>query len=269
MTRPSHAASTVPPSFRPRSVPARRGRGAGARAGALVLSLVLALVSLAGPPSAFAQEAADALPVGRLTVTGEGRVAAVPDMGEVSLAVVRESKNAGEALAAASLAAADVLEEMRAMGVEPRDVQTVAVSLDPVYGDRTEPQGTPLIVGYRARNALSVRVRDLNLLGAVIDRSVAMGANEGGGLRLTVSNADELLVEARRLAVRDARARAEEMADAAGVGLGALVSLGEAGFMAPPPVFLEARMDMAASVPIAAGEAELTASVTAVYAIGE
>ena len=239
------------------------------RAGLRTLGLAL-VVATSGPSigSAIAQDAATAMPAGRITVTGEGRVAAVPDMATLSLAVVREAENAGDALADASSAAADVLAAMAEAGIEARDVRTTDVSLDPLYGEVERPRGTPPIVGYRARNALSVRVRDLAALGAVIDRSVAVGANEGGGLQLTVSDAEALREEARRLAVEDAAARAAGMAEAAGVTLGPLVALNEGGAQPFPPI-IGARMAMAESVPIAAGETEITASVTAVYAIGE
>ena len=245
--------------------PARGSARASLRMACVALT-VAAYGALVGP--SFAQDAAPSVTEGRISVTGEGRVTVVPDMAAVSLAVVREAPNAGDALAQASAAAADVLAAMRTLGIDPRDVQTIDVSLNPVYGERDEPGDVSPIVAYRARNALSVRVRDLARLGEVIDRSVAMGANEGGGLQLTVSNADGLRGEARRLAVRDAAARAEEMAEAAGVAIGPLVELREGGARPFEPV-LEARMAMADSVPIAAGETEITASVTAVYAIEE
>ena len=258
-----------------RSITARhpgvpRGVGEHGRLARIVLRTALTLGLLAGAGvTALAQDGAPgSLPVGRLAVVGEGRVAAIPDMGEISLAIVRDAPNAGDALARTAAAAADVLATMQELGIEPRDVQTTDVSLNPVYGETERSRDTPPVIGYSARNAFTVRVRDLDRLGEVIDRSVAMGANEGGGLRLTVSNADELRDEARRLAVRAAAARAADMAEAAGVTLGPIVSLGEGGAQAfPMPV---GRMAMSAeAMPIAAGEMEITASVQAVYAIGE
>lgn len=248
-----------------RMAPAR-GSSVGYRNGLpAILALALAF-AVATPADTVAQEAG-AAPTGQITARGTGRVAAVPDMAEVSLGVVREAANASEALRATSAAASEVLATMADLGIEPRDVQTSDVSLNPVYDQRQgDEPGAPVITGYRARNALTVRVRDLALLGEVIDRSVAIGANEGGGLRLTVSNADELEDEARADAVRNAREKAEAMARAAGIELGPLLSLDEDGGPSPVPQ-MAMRMQMAEAVPIAAGESDVTASVTAIYAI--
>ena len=246
--------------------------GRPVRAPRMVTFTALLLAAVLAPTAtrAVAQEAPLAeAGTGRITATGEGAVAAVPDVAEISLAVVREAPGAGEALDAASAATAEVLAAMGAMGIEARDVRTADVSLEPVYDaalDPLEARRSPAIVAYRARNALVVRVRAFDRLGAVIDRAVELGANEGGGLRLMVADEEALRDRARRLAVVDARERAAGMAEAAGVTLGPLVSLGEGGGVGPLGAPRMAMME-ARAVPVAAGETEVSASVTAVYAI--
>lgn len=235
----------------------------------LIHPATLALALLAVP--ATAQERPPE--PGRIAVTGEGRATAAPDMATIALAVTREGETAGEALNATSEAMTEVLAAMREIGLEDRDVQTNDVSLSPVYerDDGTRPGRTrPEIVGYTARNGVSVRVRDLDLLGTVIDRAVELGANEGGGLFFGNSDSEAMRREARMLAVEDARARAEAMASAAGVELGRIVSLQEGGGFSPAPRPFEARMvmDEAAAVPIAAGESEIVERVSAVFEIG-
>lgn len=258
---PSATFAVSVPSGRPVRVPRM----------ATFMALLLAAMLAPSAPQAVAQEAALAeAGTGRIAVTGEGSVAAVPDMAEISLAVVREAPGAGEALDAASAATAEVLAAMGAMGIEARDVRTADVSLEPVYDaalDPLEARRSPAIVAYRARNALVVRVRAFDRLGAVIDRAVELGANEGGGLRLMVADEEALRDRARRLAVLDARERAAGMAEAAGVTLGPLVSLGEGGGVGPVGAPRMAMME-ARAVPVAAGETEVSASVTAVYEIG-
>ena len=245
------------------------GRTRGRTLGALLVAMALLPAPFLSAP-VFAQ---DAPAPGRLSVSGEGRVAAAPDMATVSLAVSRETETASEALRATSEAMAEVLAALREAGLEERDVQTTDVSLSPVYerDSSIRPERErPTIVGYAARNGISVRVRDLDLLGEVLDRTVDLGVNEGGGLVFGNSEVDALQSEARALAVGDAVARAEAMAAAAGVELGRLVSLQEGGGFVPPPRPFETRMAAAeaVAVPIAAGESETVARVNAVFEIG-
>ena len=251
--------------FKRRSRPSG-GRIAGVTALRGVPTAALAIALLAVP--ALAQAVTEP---GRITVMGEGRVAAAPDMATITLTVSRDAPSAGEALRAASQAMGEVLAAMGEEGIAERDLRTTEVSLFPIYArEETGPgRDRPSIAGYTARNGLDVRVRDLSRLGAVIDRAVTMGANEGGGLVFGNADGDELSNEARAAAVRDARTRADAMAEAAGVQLGRLVSLREAGGGAPPPVF-ETRMAVAeaAPVPIAGGESETVARVEAVFEIG-
>lgn len=233
----------------------------------LIAVALLAIAPLATP--ALAQDAEP----GRIVVSGEGRATAVPDEATISLAVAREAETASEALRATSEAMAEVLAAMREAGLEDRDLRTSEVSISPVYerDDGTRPGRTrPTIVGYVARNGLSVRVRDLDLLGTVLDRSVALGANEGGWLSFGNSDAEALRAEARVAAVRDAVDKAEAMAGAAGVELGRLVTLEEGGTATPRAPMMEARMMAAdaAPVPIAAGESVIVQRVSATFEIG-
>ena len=114
---------------------------------------------------------------------------------------------------------------------------------------RAEPRpAPPAIVGYRASNRVTVRLRDVTKVANVIDTLVGAGANDIGGINFTVSQASKLLDEAREKAVADARRKAEIYAKAAGVTLGAPLSISEEG--APVPVY---RGKMAAAM--AAGDA--------------
>ncbi|MEY3309260.1 MAG: hypothetical protein RLZZ413_3298, partial [Pseudomonadota bacterium] len=129
-------------------------------------TLVMALLLGAGLWSpALAAETA------LITVTGEGSVEAKPDMATVTLGVTTEGTTAAEAMAANAVQLGAVLEQLRAAGIEDRDLQTSGLSLNPNW---QQPQGemTPRIVGYLAMNQLTVRVRDLEALGGVLDRSI-------------------------------------------------------------------------------------------------
>ena len=207
-------------------------------------------------------------PVRQITVTGEGMVAAAPDMAWISVGVTHEAVKAGEAMDAMSAAMTQVLAELRAAGIAQTDIQTGQLSLEPRY-DYSSPDGVPKMTGYIASTTLEVRVRALDDLGGVLEAVVNEGANRLGGIRFDVADKDAVLDAARRDAVADARARAELYADAGGFTLGALLTLSESGGYSPPMPMYDMRggAEMAMAVPVAAGEVNFQAMVTMTYAI--
>jgi hypothetical protein len=201
-----------------------------------------------------------------ISVTGEGIVAAAPDLATVSLGVTMQGDTAAAAMAAGNSALQAVLERLKAAGIEDRDLQTSNLSLNPNWqsGDGTT---APVIVGYVASNILSVRVRDLDKLGAVLDAVVTDGANTLNGISFGLADPDPVLDQARTEAVADARGRAELLVGAAGVKLGRILSIAESGGMMPMPAPMF-RMEAASdAVPVAGGEVGMSASVTITYEI--
>lgn len=223
-----------------------------------------AVVMLAGSMAA-AQEAA----LRQITVTGEGRVAAAPDMATLRLGAAAEAKEAAEALRLTSEITQRILDRLGEAGIEARDIQTSGLSLSPLRQNYREGNAeTPGIAGYAASNGVTVRLRDLDRLGDVLDAVVSDGANTLDGLSFGLTDPRPLMDEARQLAVADARAKAELYAKAAGVTLGAVQSLVERGGGSPAPYMAE--MSMArGSVPVAAGELDVSADVQIVYEIAE
>lgn len=221
-----------------------------------LLGIILFLPTVAG-----AQEQAR-----QIVVQGQGVVTADPDMAIISLGVTREARTASAAMDAASAATLEVLASIRQAGVAQRDVQTSSVDLSPRW-DQSQ-NGRPILSGYVASNTLSVRVRALDELGSLLDSAVGTGANTTNGLTFTVAEPRRLEDEARALAVRDARARAELLAEAAGVTLGQVVTISEAGVAMPPsPLMRAAAMEQSMAVPVATGEVEYRVSVDVVFDI--
>lgn len=259
--RPAPIRPSRPVPRAPRArLPRRPGPAADCRArwGAV---LVAALVALALPLATAAQEA------GRITVTAQGRATAAPDLAVITLGVQREAPSAAEAVAEMSAGAEAVLAAVEAAGIAGRDVQTQGLDLSPRREMREGP-GRGEIVGYVAATTVTVRVRDLGRLGAVLDSVVGAGANLFRGLSFDLADRQAAEDAARRAAVAEARRRAALYAEAAGVALGPLVRLEEAGG-APRPEMMRAATAMAdaGGVPVAEGELELTARVTLVYGI--
>ncbi|MBY6004791.1 SIMPL domain-containing protein [Salipiger bermudensis] len=225
------------------------------------LALVTACTLLLSAGAAFAQDSAL-----KLTVTGEGEAVAVPDMATVSLGVSVENADPGTAMNEASEVAAAILARLDAMGIAARDRQTSDVGLQPIWSNYDSERARE-ITGYEASNRLTVRVRDLDQLGAVLGAVTEDGANRLSGLSFGLQDPDPVTEAARRDAVADAMERARVLAEAAGVTLGPVLSISESGGgYAPPMPMMEARV---ASAPVAAGETTVGARVTMVFEIAE
>ncbi|RUM95491.1 SIMPL domain-containing protein [Pseudaminobacter arsenicus] len=232
--------------------------------------LPLALAAAFAFP-ALAASAAEPLPP-RIVVTGEGEKAVAPDMALLSLSVMREAKTAREALSANNDAMAAVIAAMKAVGIEDRDLQTAGIQITPRYDYTQKPDGTQegKLVAYQVTNMLSVRIRDLDKAGEILDKSVSLGVNQGGGISFTNDDPSAALTEARKLAVKDAVEKARILAEAAGVGLGKVIEISDQNFAPRPmPMMAKARSFEAAdaAVPLQAGENTYSVQVNVTFQI--
>lgn len=226
------------------------------------LSLVAAFALLGSAP-ALAQTPAD-FP-SAISVSGEARISVPPDIASIDAGVATDAKTAREASEANNVAMGKVMAALKGAGIDAKDIQTSQLSLQPQYAPNRP--GPSSIVGYRASNRVTVRIHDVTKVANVIDTLVGAGANDIGNVNFGVSQASKLLDDAREKAVADARRKAEIYAKAAGVTLGAPLSISEEG--APQPMFrTKMAMPMAAApTPIAQGEETLSVSVAVTWAI--
>jgi uncharacterized protein YggE len=227
---------------------------------AVLAAAIMAGPLLAGPALAQTQT----MPPAVISVTGEATVSVPPDLAQIDGGVTTEAKTAREASDTNNAAMGKVLLALKGAGIDEKDFQTARLSLQPQTApNRTGPSA---IVGYRASNRVTLRLHDVTKVASVIDTLVAAGANDIGGINFMVSQASKLLDEAREQAIADARRKAEIYAKAAGVTLGAPLSISEVG--APGPI-LYRRMaaGMAASAPVAQGEETLAVTVSVSWAI--
>ncbi|WP_425038330.1 SIMPL domain-containing protein [Primorskyibacter sp. S187A] len=230
------------------------------------LSFAMAALFLAmWPAFGAAQET-----VRHIVVTGEGRALAVPDMAEVQFGVTHQAPRAQAAMDAVSRDVRALFEAMVDEGIAARDIQTTSLRLDPRWEQRLrDQQGPPEIRGFVATNQVTVRLRDMSALGRTLQTLLDKGANRFSAIRFTLADPGPAQAEARREAVRDARAKAELYAEAAGVSLGEVLRIVETGAAAPRPAMMaEARMAMDSAMPVAGGELNLRAQVTITYALG-
>jgi uncharacterized protein YggE len=221
---------------------------------------------LAAATPAMAQTAPTILPDGALLdVSAEGRTARVPDVATIRAGVVTQGQTAAAALSENATRMARVLAALKQAGVAARDIRTASVALNPQYR-YTEGQ-PPAVTGYQASNSVSIRFRDVAKSGAILDALVAQGANQIDGPTLSLDKPDAALDEARTDAVKIARLRAELYAKAAGMSVVRIVTISENGTNdgsnPQPPVFAMARaMKASDSTPIAAGETQVSVTVT-------
>jgi uncharacterized protein YggE len=224
-----------------------------------------ALAAIIAAPAMFAAPAlAETAPPAVISVTGAATVSAAPDQAQIDGGVTSEAKTAREASEANNAAMGKVLLALKGAGIDEKDYQTSRLSLQPESApNRTGPSA---IVGYRASNRVTVRLRDVAKLANVIDTMVGAGANDIGGINFTVSNASKLLDDARVQAIADARRKAEIYAKASGVTLGAPLNISEESNSVPVP-YRRVAAGFAASAPVAQGEETLSVTVSVSWAI--
>jgi uncharacterized protein len=230
------------------------------------LPFALALTVLF-PVMASAQ---DTPPPPHIIVAGEGEATAVPDLAMLSLSVMREAKTARAALDANNDAMASVIAAMKSSGISERDLQTGGIQINPRYDYTNKPDGSQdaKLAAYQVTNTLSVRVRDIDKTGEILDKAVTLGVNQGGGITFTNEDPSAAVTEARKKAVADAIAKAKVLADAAGVTIGPVLEINDQN-LSPSPMPINARAFDAAksAVPVQAGENSYKVQVTITFAL--
>ena len=203
-----------------------------------------------------------------ITVSGAGESFAPPDTASVSTGVVTEASDAKTAVRLNSSSVKSLFAALTRIGIGEADMQTSAFNVTPVYG-RPQAGALPKIDGYRATNTVSVRVRDLSMLGRLLDSLIEAGANQMNSVHFYISDSEKHLDAARQRAVTDARRKAEIYASAAGAQLGRVIAISEGTVSAPSPVLLRSVMRAATqeSVPVASGEQSVRVRITATYEI--
>lgn len=203
-----------------------------------------------------------------IVVTGNGEVMAAPDEATVRLGIVRQAQAAQAAQDQANAVAQQILNEIKKLGVLPDRIQTARLVLSPVYAARSD---TPRIVAYNASNMVSVRLDDLSLVGPVIDSGLKAGANQLEGVQFGLRNDLPSRQQALKQAINEARGKAEAMAEALHVNLGEVLEISEGPSITPRfEAPLNGRVfaaDAAVPTPVAAGQLDVSATVTIRYRI--
>lgn len=203
-----------------------------------------------------------------ITVTGRGEAKAAPDVAYFEIGVDLDAPSVAQARSAAAKAADSVITSLKKNGVEPRDIQTSSLSVAPRY---EYSGGKDRITGYGVSARLTVKARDLDRVGKLIDDATLAGGNATRveGIRFDFDDPAKLRDAAREQAVGDARRKAGELARLAGVSLAGPVLVEEIQTSAslPPTVTLEASGSDLARTPIERGTGSLAVEVRVRWAI--
>ncbi len=228
--------------------------------------LAAALIAAVAQMPAFAD---DTKAPRTMSLAGHGEVRVAPDMALVTIGVTTQADTAADALKANTGAMQAVLASLKEAGIEDKDVQTSNFTVQPRYDYNTANQ-PPRLVGYDVSNNVTVAVRKLDGLGAILDKAVSAGSNQINGVLFRVDKPDAAMDEARQLAVADAARKARVYAGASAVALGDILSISES-FGIQPPIPLDsqmiARAEKAPDVPIARGEQVISVDVNIVWEI--
>jgi uncharacterized protein YggE len=224
---------------------------------------VLALLACTGFAAASAPETRPSI-----TVTGNGKVVYVPDLGYIHAGVAAEGWTAAEAWKKNEAIVKKIFDELKKLGVEEKDFKTDNLSVQPRYHQR--PKEEPKFVGYTVSYDLSVTVRKLDQMGALLDHMVDAGANRNMNISFGCSKLDGLVDQARVKAVAEARKKANLYVTGAGARLGDVLAISDSPY-APPsryyPVDPQALREAKASIPVAPGEQEMSVTITVTWAI--
>ena len=246
----------------------RRQALSGLRTGA-----TLAVAGAAMPVFSSVAMAQDATPeagavgVPTVSVSGHGQVNVPPDTASVTIGVDIIKPTLTEAQTEAATQASSVIEALKAAGIASEDIQTSFFSVN-LLRDYSENADPTLITGFEVINQLQVTVRDTDSLGDLLDAAVNAGANSIYGVTFYVDDQTAAASEARVMAVEDARAKAEELASAAGMSLGPVVAIAEGTAPIISPMYARGGGGMAmdaASTPVEAGSTTVTVDVQVTY----
>lgn len=230
----------------------------------LIGFLMVAVLAACAPQAAAPSDQ----PIRQMSASGQGEVYLTPDLAYVNIGVHSQAANVADALRQNNAQSQAVANALKAMGVDEKDIQTSAFNVFPqqMYGPNGEMTGTEYVVD----NVVFVTVRDLSKLGELLDAVVRSGANTINSVSFDVTDKSAALSQARKMAIDHAKATAKEIADAAGIELGNIISLytyvqepiptfeGKGGAMMPAS---------AGQVPVAAGQLILRVNADISYEI--
>jgi uncharacterized protein len=212
-----------------------------------------------------------------ISVNGEGRAFAKPDVAIISFGVTVQATKSQDAVNQSNEKMNAVIKAVKDLGVKDEDIQTNLYSLNPIYGPSERlPLGIasypyPInnkITGYSLNQQVQVKIRNFDNINSIIDKATASGSNTVGQLNFTVDDMEKVMAEARNKAIAKAKEKAISLASQAGLNLDGVVNINE-GYGYPVPYGVGGALALEKSVAsdIQVGQLEVNTTVTLTYRV--
>lgn len=215
-------------------------------------------------------------PVNTISVSAEGKVTATPDLATVTIGVLSQGTTAVDVKNQNNDKVNKVVAFIKQQGIADKDITTSQFSF---YPQQDYNNGSPRITGYQGNQSVTVKVhgvdKDQAVLEKILDGAVNNGANEINGVNLTMEKPEDLQQQARKLAIANAKIKAQELAQEAGLTLGKVVSIAEnsGGYPGPIPYAMDSvgigfgGTSKSIAPSFQTGSQEITESMTVVYEV--
>jgi hypothetical protein len=224
----------------------------------MVAIVLISAITLVRPPTI--QTIGENATPKTIEVTGTATLSAPPDEAILILAVQTQATSATQAAADNAATMANVFAALTNLGIDKNSIETVSYSLSPVYDQTTSSK----VVGYTARNAIQITLKDFSLVGKVLDAAVSAGANEVQGIMFTLSSTalTTLREQALGQALQDANGQARAMASNLGVSIVGPISVSPGYSYQPNSLTFNAALQ---PTPIQPGTLQVTVTVQVTY----
>ncbi|MFZ5559403.1 MAG: SIMPL domain-containing protein [Patescibacteria group bacterium] len=200
-----------------------------------------------------------------ISIQGQGKVYAKPDIAIINLSVITEGKYIKDVQDRNTRKMNGVIDFLKSFGIEEKDIKTINYNIYPKY---VYQEGVvPWISGYEINQTLEVKIRNLEKIGEILEKSVSAGINQVSSLRFWVDKDEDLKEQARKLAIEDAKKKADKLASNLGIKLVKLTGFTEDTGYYPVPLYREGIGGGGETPTIETGENEIIVNVSLIYEI--
>jgi uncharacterized protein YggE len=221
-------------------------------------------------------------PANTISVSADGKVTATPDLATVTLGVLSQGKTAVDVKNQNNTKVSAITDFIKQQGIAASDITTSQFSFYPQQNyPIVSPGGgsSPVITGYQGNQTVTVKVRGVDksrdVLNKILDGAVNAGANEIDGISFSFNDPNALQQQARKLAIDNAKTKAQDLAKEAGLSLGKVVSISETNSGYPVPYALSApamavgggTMDKSVAPDVQNGSQDITESMSVVFEV--
>jgi len=203
-----------------------------------------------------------------ISVSGQGKVYAKPDVAVLVLGVENRGAKISDIVKDNTDKMNKIIKDIKDSGVDEKDIQTTQYTITPEY-NWTE-RGGRIFVGYVLTQQVTVKIRDFEKVGSILDKATTDGANAIGDLQFTIDDTEQVQAQARAKAIEQAKEKAQTLAKQSGLKIVKLINVSEGGYY-PQPVYGKgggvATESVAATPQIQPGQMEIDSTVTLTYRV--